>query len=1184
MNRVRRILDRVRAGNTGKQNRCKPCGSIALKFEALDPRRMLSAAPIAHLPPAEAPGDWPAAVASEWDSGGGSQQPAFPAATKSLIDVGDWPLLPNTSGQQIPIYVVPGDDAPGTAGVNFNIQVGDGGPPVGGTPGPEIQYVQLVEDLSHPLYTDQFGPTIFGAVGNQGHFGTGSLVPQIYAQNTATLQGSVPPDGLLAVLTIDTTGFFLGDGPWAFTLSETLNGETTLNDNTQQVEPIPLDIIDGEISIIDPGGDPIASFTAAPNPVACGQAVSFDASGSTHTSPARDIVIFEWDIDYDGTFEAAAVGPTLSHAFAQFGTRTVALRVTDDNVPAKTDVTTIEIDVSLGNRPPVADPNGPYVLHVGDALRLDGSGSSDPDAVCGDEIVSYEWDLNNDGQFDDAVGAQPTVTWAELEGLPQPEVAIPVALRVTDTFGVSRTDTTTLTIFENRPIAAFTASPNPVGCGQAVSFDASASRHTSPAHDIVIFEWDIDYDGTFEADAAGPTLSHAFSQFGTRTVALRVTDDNVPARTDVTTVEIDVSLGNRAPVADAGSPYVLAIGEDLQLDGMGSSDPDADCGDSIVSYSWDVDNDGQFDDAVGAQPLIPWAALSNLPRQGVALPIALQVTDTFGAIGTHATTLSIFENRPIATFTAAPNPVACGQTVSFDASSSTHTHPSQDIVIFEWDWEFDGTFEPDAVDATASHAYSQFGMYTAALRVTDNNVPSQSDVTTIEIDVSLGNRPPVADPNGPYVLAIGEDLQLDGTGSSDPDADCGDSIVSYEWDLNNDGQFDDAIGERPLVPWAALSGLARSQPLTIRLAVTDTFGARGTDTTTLTIPVPPPTANNDGGATDEDTPVTIDVLANDTQTGGTPLAVVAVSPTSGGGTVTNNGTDVTYDPNGAFEHLVLGQTATDTFTYTASNGQGGSDTATVTVVIDGVGDAEVVGRHVFYNRSAFDGNDPAANADDDRAVAPDKAALQHPGAATFANYTSYSLGINGIMVDVAGLPEVAGLTAGDFEFRVGGVGDDVDPASWVPGPEPSTIAVRPGAGEAGSDRITLLWPDRAIQKQWLQVTVGATVGTGLAAPDVFYFGNAVGEGGNSDADARVTSVDLLLARNNPRHFLDPAAIDYAYDYNRDTRVDVTDLLLARNNQTDPLTALSLLDLSGPEEENASVAGAAVDRLLTDYQP
>jgi len=123
---------------------------------------------------------------------------------------------------------------------------------------------------------------------------------------------------------------------------------------------------------------------------------------------------------------------------------------------------------------------------------------------------------------------------------------------------------------------------------------------------------------------------------------------------------------------------------------------------------------------------------------------------------------------------------------------------------------------------------------------------------------------------------------------------------------------------------------------------------------------------------------------------------------------------------------------------------------------------------VFYNASYWDGNDPAASALDDAAIASDKQPLLPGQTATFANYTSYSLGINGIMIDVSNLP--AGTpTAADFEFRAGIGGA---PATWPLAAGPTSIAVRRGAGAGGSDRVTLVWSgEAAVRNQWLRVTV-----------------------------------------------------------------------------------------------------------------
>jgi len=50
----------------------------------------------------------------------------------------------------------------------------------------------------------------------------------------------------------------------------------------------------------------------------------------------------------------------------------------------------------------------------------------------------------------------------------------------------------------------------------------------------------------------------------------------------------------------------------------------------------------------------------------------------------------------------------------------------------------------------------------------------------------------------------------------------------------------------------------------------------------------------------------------------------------------------TYDPNGAFDSLAEGQSTTDTFSYTTSGTTGVTDTATVTITIDGLNDAPVL--------------------------------------------------------------------------------------------------------------------------------------------------------------------------------------------------------------------------------------------------
>ena len=116
----------------------------------------------------------------------------------------------------------------------------------------------------------------------------------------------------------------------------------------------------------------------------------------------------------------------------------------------------------------------------------------------------------------------------------------------------------------------------------------------------------------------------------------------------------------------------------------------------------------------------------------------------------------------------------------------------------------------------------------------------------------------------------------------------------------------------------------------------------------------PPVAVDDVIRTDEDTPAVGNVLLDtlegpDSDADGDTLTVIAVNgieanvgvPTRlilGGLMTLNADGTFTYDPDGQFEDLADGETATDSFTYVVSDGNGGSDSATVTVTIEGVND------------------------------------------------------------------------------------------------------------------------------------------------------------------------------------------------------------------------------------------------------
>jgi PKD repeat protein len=216
-------------------------------------------------------------------------------------------------------------------------------------------------------------------------------------------------------------------------------------------------------------------------------------------------------------------------------------------------------------------------------------------------------------------------------------------------------------------------------------------------------------------DGSSSTLqspSHTYSYFGTYVVNLTVTDivGSNSVKHPVMVKPIN------APVAVPGGPYVIAVGDDLHLDGSGSYDADIPYGDSIVSYQWDLDDDGVFDDATGQSPVLTWIQLSSIlnPHTGVLYPVSLMVTDTTGRTNMAYTSLSITSLPPKAAFSDTPTYLD----VQF-TDQSTGTAP----LSYLWDFGDSAT----STLPSPAHTYAAAGTYNVKLTVT--NIAGSNDVT-----------------------------------------------------------------------------------------------------------------------------------------------------------------------------------------------------------------------------------------------------------------------------------------------------------------------------------------------------------------------------------------------------------------------------------------------------------------------
>lgn len=114
----------------------------------------------------------------------------------------------------------------------------------------------------------------------------------------------------------------------------------------------------------------------------------------------------------------------------------------------------------------------------------------------------------------------------------------------------------------------------------------------SPSEEqVVLYEWDVDGDGFDDGTNNAIIWNPAEHDIGTFTIKVRATVDGVP--TDVATASIEVI--NQFEVS-LGVPVTVTTGEKAFIGATVKNFP----WDSIRSYAWDLDDDGQFDDVTGS--------------------------------------------------------------------------------------------------------------------------------------------------------------------------------------------------------------------------------------------------------------------------------------------------------------------------------------------------------------------------------------------------------------------------------------------------------------------------------------------------------------------------------------------------------------------------------------------------------
>ncbi|MBK8903065.1 MAG: tandem-95 repeat protein [Anaerolineaceae bacterium] len=748
--------------------------------------------------------------------------------------------------------------------------------------------------------TDQDGDTLSWSIDTQASNGNASASSP---GNSSTIGYTPDPDyngsDSFVVLVDDDNG-----GTDSITVNVTID---PVNDNPDAVDDTPTVAEDSSNNILDV----LANDTDAPD---SGETLTITAVSAT--SNGGTVV----DNDTHLTYTPAA---------NYSGTETFTYTIDDGN--GGTDTATVTVTVTGVNDPPVITESDPA------SVTMDEDGS--PTAF---SLTLNATDLEND-----------TLTWSILtqasNGMASASgTGTSKAIGYTpnanyngsDSFVVQVDDgnggTDTITV--NVTIDPINDDPEAVDDGYTV--DENTSNNV-----LMVLENDINPDTgeTLEITAVdNPTTQNGTAVNNTTFISytplagfvgidtFTYTIDDGTGRTDTATVTITVQDVNEAPVITEGASINAA---DMDEDGsptaftpltLNATDGDSD------PLTWSIQTQGTIGTAsiTGTNPGNSMG-INYIPNANMNGSDSFVVRVSDGRGGTDDITVNVTINEQN------DNPDAVNDSFSVDEQSSDNLlYPLTNDTI----WPDSGeTLEITAVGPTSNggtvvnngthltYTPSSTFVGTETFDYTISDGRGGSDTATISVSVDNVNFAPV------ITEGASTDVTMDEDGSPTPfsltlhatDADADTLTWSLQSQASHGAATVSGTGSAKAVTYTPTANYFGSDSFIVR--VSDGHG--GLDSITVNVTINPvndaPNAVNDSTSTPPETAVIINVLDNDTDPENDTLTVTAVTQGSKG-TVTHNGTTVTYTPN-------ANEAGNDTFTYTISDGHGGSDTATVTV-------------------------------------------------------------------------------------------------------------------------------------------------------------------------------------------------------------------------------------------------------------
>ncbi len=222
-------------------------------------------------------------------------------------------------------------------------------------------------------------------------------------------------------------------------------------------------------------------------------------SSTSVVSGGSSIIAWNWDLDADGQFDDA-FGPSINYQFNAAGTFNVGLQIITDQSETAAAYKLITV-----NAVPAANFTAADVCEGSSTLLEDQS------TISSGSVVIWQWDLDNDGLYDNGTGSSITNDFGAAG-------SYVVGIQVTSDAGCQSTTSQGITV-DPMPTVEFSVAD--VCLGDETQFTAISTVSSGLVTD---YDWELNGNGFFD-DASGLTSSTQFISDGNYQIGLQVTSD-----------------------------------------------------------------------------------------------------------------------------------------------------------------------------------------------------------------------------------------------------------------------------------------------------------------------------------------------------------------------------------------------------------------------------------------------------------------------------------------------------------------------------------------------------------------------------------------------------------------------------------------------------------------------------------